>query len=71
MTTKTLRSNRKWTEADLERMVAMLTGGDSVEKVARQLRRTEAAIRVRATKLRVSASSDLAQRAKRNEELGR
>ncbi len=49
----------------------MLTGGDSVEKVARQLRRTEAAIRVRATKLRVSASGDLAQRAKRNEELGR
>lgn len=39
--------------------------------VAEQLKRSEAAIRVQATKIRVSASGNLAQRAKRNLELGR
>jgi hypothetical protein len=48
-----------------------LKDGVSVVKVARQLKRSEAAIRVQATKVRVSASGNLAQRAKRNLELGR
>jgi len=63
----TLRPNRKWTEADHATMVDLLAAGASVAKVAKKLRRTEAAIRVQATKLGVSASSDLRQRAARNE----
>jgi hypothetical protein len=67
----TLRPRRKWTEAEFVKMVALLKDGMSVVKIAKQLKRTEAAIRVQATKIRVSASGNLAQRAKRNLELGR
>ncbi len=66
----TLRPRRKWTEAEFAKMVALLKDGMSVVKIAKQLKRTEAAIRVQATKIRVSASGNLAQRAKRNLELG-
>jgi len=65
----TLRPRRKWTEAEFAKMVALLKDGVSVAKVAKQLKRSEAAIRVQATKVRVSASGNLAQRAKRNLEL--
>lgn len=58
-------------EADFAKMVALLKDGVSVAEVARQLKRSEAAVRVQATKVRVSASGNLAQRAKRNLELGR
>lgn len=72
MTTKiTLRPRRKWTEAEFAKMVALLKEGAPVMTVAEQLKRSEAAIRVQATKIRVSASGNLAQRAKRNLELGR
>lgn len=64
----TMRPRRKWTEADFAKMVALLKDGVPVVKVAKQLQRSEAAIRVQATKVRVSASGNLAQRAKRNEE---
>lgn len=67
----TLRPRHKWTDSDLKTMVALLQGGASIAKVAKQLKRSEAAIRVQATVRRVSASSDLAQREKRNQELGR
>jgi hypothetical protein len=67
----TLRLRRKWTEADFAKMVALLKDGVPVVKVAKQLKRSEAAIRVQATRVRVSASGNLAQRAKRNLELGR
>lgn len=67
----TLRPRRKWTELDHAKMVALLKDGKSVAQVAKQLKRTEAAIRVQATIRRVSASSDLDQRAKRNQELKR
>lgn len=52
-------------------MVALLKDGMSVVKIAKHLKRTEAAIRVQATKIRISASGNLAHRAKRNLELGR
>ncbi len=67
----TLRPRRKWTEAEFEKMVALLKEGEPVVTVAKQLERSEAAIRVQATKVRVSASGNLAQRAKRTLELGR
>lgn len=67
----TLRPRRKWTEADFTKMVALLKDGMPVVTVAKHLNRSEAAIRVQATKVRVSASSNLAQRAKRNLELSR
>lgn len=67
----TLRSGRKWLETDLIKLVELLQDGMPVAKVAKLLSRSEAAIRVQATLRRVSASSNLAQRAKRNEELRR
>ncbi|WP_398471573.1 hypothetical protein [Tardiphaga sp.] len=67
----TMRPRRKWTEADFAKMVALLKDGVPVVKVAKQLQRSEAAIRVQATKVRVSASGNLAQRAKRNQEFVR
>lgn len=64
----TMRPRRKWTEADFAKMVALLKDGVPVVKVAKQLQWSEAAIRVQATNVRVSASGNLAQRAKRNQE---
>lgn len=65
----TLRPNRKWIEADRQKMVELLSDGVPLEKVARQLKRTEAAVKVQATKSRVSASGNLDQRKIRNESL--
>lgn len=65
----TLRPNRKWTEIEHKQLVALLEAGASVEKVARKLKRTEAAIRVQAFKMRVSASNNLAQRRERTADL--
>ncbi len=67
----TLRPRRRWTEAEFAKMIALLKEGVPVVTVAKQMQRSEAAIHVQATKLRVSASGNLAQRAKRNLELGR
>ena len=67
--TLTLRPNRKWTELEQQQLRALLEAGASVEKVARKLKRTEAAIRVQAFKMRVSASNNLAQRRKRTADL--
>lgn len=64
----TVRPRRRWSEADLQEMVALLQNGLTVAQVAKRLTRSEAAIRVQATIRRVSASSDLVQREKRNQE---
>lgn len=65
----TFRPNPKWTEADRQQLVELLSSGASVEKVARKLKRTDAAIRVQAFKLRVSASNNPDQCQARNAEL--
>lgn len=64
-----LRPNRKWTDADQAQMIALLDAGCSVAQVAKKLKRTESAVRTRATLARVSTSADLEQRMARNKRL--
>jgi hypothetical protein len=66
-----LRKNRKWSPDDLEAIAVMLAAGESPETVAKHLRRSLNAVRIRATKLRLSASSNLELRATRNDTLRR
>lgn len=63
------KKSRKWTEADLARVKSLLLAGRSAEDVAKALDRSANAIRIQATKLRLSASSDLRRRNMRNEAL--
>ena len=64
-----LKPRRKWTDDDRQKLIELLVGGTAISKVAKALGRSEAAIRVQATKVRVSASGDLGQRNLRNAEL--
>jgi rRNA maturation endonuclease Nob1 len=65
------KTNPRWTEADREKIVVMLTDGQSVQNVAKKLGRTVAAIQLQAVKLRVSCTSNLKQRAMRIEGMRR
>lgn len=64
-----LKPNRKWTDADRAQLISLLEAGMPVAKVASKLKRTESAVRVQATLIRVSYSADLALRYNRNERL--
>jgi transposase-like protein len=62
----TMRPRRKWTGADIEKMVALLRQGEPIEKVAKALGRTVPAVRLQATMHSVSAAGNLTLREKRN-----
>lgn len=62
---------RKWMDADREHLIALLESGLPVAVIAQTLKRSLAAIKVQATKQRISASGNVTQRQARSRELNR
>jgi len=64
------KTKRAWTPADLK-LLRSLAGKESVDKIARQLKRTPGAVRVRASEAEISLSLRALNRAKRKKKATR
>lgn len=61
-----LKTARKWAEGEDERLTELALNGQSIQRIAKVMERTESSIRMRAVKLGVSLAEDLSLRSARN-----